>query len=258
MNLFEIDNLSVTFGGLRAVAGVSMSLRQGRIHGLIGPNGAGKTTLINAIMGLVLHEEGRILLEGVELQHLPPHRIAARGIGRTFQHAELFADQTVLDNIVTGGYAHRRSNFLQDLLGTPAKAAAERQARRDAELMLERFGLLHLRDRFAGDLPFGTLKKLDLVRALIARPRVLMLDEPVSGMNQTEALEAIVECRRIAKELDVTLLIIEHNMQVIMELAEWIFVLDHGEKIAEGTPTEIQSDAGVIEAYLGSGAAAHA
>jgi branched-chain amino acid transport system ATP-binding protein len=258
MSFFSIDRLSVIFGGLRAVSNVSLQLGEGEIHGVIGPNGAGKTSLINAVSGLVPIAGGSIQLNGVPLHTLPPHRRAEVGISRTFQHGELFPDQTVVANVMTGGYAHRKSSLLQDLLGTPAKASAEREARREAENVLNAFGLLPLGDALVGDLPFGTIKKIDLARALVAKPRVLMLDEPTSGMNETEAQEVIAACRRIAGELRVTLLVIEHNMRVIMGLAHTIHVLDHGEKIAEGTPEQVQRNSLVIEAYLGHGSATHA
>lgn len=253
MSFFAINSLSVIFDGLRAVSNVSLALGEGEIHGVIGPNGAGKTSLINAVSGLVPASGGTITVGGRAVHTLPAHRRAAAGIGRTFQHGEIFADQTVIANVMTGGFAHRKSSLFQDLLGTAGKAAAERQTRRDAEEMLDAFGIHALRDAIADDLPFGILKKIDLARALMSKPRVLMLDEPTSGMNDAEAQEVIGACRRIAAEQHVTLLVVEHNMRVIMGLAQTIHVLDHGEKIAAGAPEQIQRNPLVIQAYLGPG-----
>ena len=255
MTFLATDSLSVAFGGLAAVKNLSIDIKQGKVHGLIGPNGAGKTTLINAISGLVPLSGGRILFDGSDIARLPPNRRARLGIGRTFQHAEAFPDQTVLSNVMTGLFLRGAWSIWRDLVGSPGKWRAERRVEKEAFDLLERFGIVDYAAEPASELPFGILKKLDLARALAGRPRLLMLDEPTSGLSEEEAGEVIMTCRDLAGDLGMTLVIVEHNMRVIMSLADTITVLDNGEVIAEGPPEAVQRDARVIEAYLGAEAA---
>jgi branched-chain amino acid transport system ATP-binding protein len=251
MTLLEIDSVVVRFGGLNAVDNVSLALERGTIHGLIGPNGAGKTTLINAVSGLVATASGRIVLDGHDLLRLPAWKVANLGVRRTFQHAEVFSDQTLLNNILTGSFS-RRAGFLHDGIHTPAMRRAEAQVVRDADSLLERFGLEPYRDQMAGELSFGILKRADIARALLDKPLIVMMDEPTSGMAESESEAIIGICFDIVRDLNVTLLVIEHNMRVMMAIADTITVFDHGQKIAEGPPAAIQSDLAVIEAYLGA------
>jgi branched-chain amino acid transport system ATP-binding protein len=246
-----VEHLSVRFGGLVAVRDFSLRVAPGEIRGLIGPNGAGKTTAINAITGAVPRAGGRVLLDGEVVSDLPAHAISRRGIGRTFQHVEPFGELSVLDNVLLGVGRHAHVPFVHAALGTPHALRREADAVREAQAVLERFELTAYRNTPAAELPFGVLKRMDLARALAARPTLLLMDEPTSGMSEPEADRAIAAARALAESQGITLLVIEHNMRVMMALAHTVTVMQNGAVIAEGTPGEIQRNRTVIDAYLG-------
>jgi branched-chain amino acid transport system ATP-binding protein len=251
MSLLALESVSVTFGGVAAVRGVSMRIETGEIRGLIGPNGAGKTSLINAITGIVPANGGAIAFDGRDITALAPDIISSRGIGRTFQHVELFGDETVLDNVLTGLYSHYVYGVAAAIAGFGPARRVEDAARREAATLLQAFDLGRIAGAPVRDLPFGIQKRVDLARALAVRPRLLLLDEPISGMSEAEADAAVATIRELARRRDITLFVVEHNMRVMMLLAERITVLHQGVVIAEGTPAEIRDDPAVVDAYLG-------
>ena len=246
-----VEAMTVQFGGLTALCELSLRVAPGEIRGLIGPNGAGKTTAINAITGVVPMAAGRVLLDGAMVSGLPAHAISRRGVGRTFQQVEPFGELSVLDNVLVGVGRHAHVPFAHATFATPLARRREDEAVREALALLDRFELLPYRDTPAAELPFGLLKRMDLARALAARPKLLLMDEPTSGMSESEADRAIAAARALAESQDITLLVIEHNMRVMMALAHSVTVIQNGAAIAEGTPVEIQRNRAVIDAYLG-------
>lgn len=248
--LLQVDNLSKVFGGLVAVHDVSFAVHSGQIKALIGPNGAGKTTLLNMISGVFPPTSGTISLNNKLLHRLPTYRIAAQGIARTFQNVELFADMTVLENVMVGRHLHSRGGFFTAATRLGRTQAQEQRITAEAMAQLERVGLADLAQERAGDLPFGRQRLLEIARALAAEPTLLLLDEAASGLSTREKKDLVDLIFKI-RETNVTIFLVDHDMELVMGISDEVVVLDHGEKIAEGTPTVVQQNERVIAAYLG-------
>ena len=254
--LLEIQALSCRFGGLVAVDGVSLAVREGEIFGLLGPNGAGKTTLFNLISGITRPSGGRVFWKGGEITGAPSHRVAALGMARTFQNLRLFASLSCLDNVRVGLHRHSRQPKLQALLGTAAFRRRERALRQEALELLASVGIAEAAERPSGDLSYGQRRRLEIARALACRPELLLLDEPAAGMNPSEKQELAGLIRQIRQRHQLTVLIIEHHVPLMMELCDRLAVLNFGRRIALGSPQLVRQDPAVIEAYLGAAATA--
>ncbi len=254
MDLLKAEKVTKRFGGLVAVKNLDVDVREQTISSVIGPNGAGKTSFFNCITGYYAFEEGNIQLMGNSLKGLSPDRIARLGISRTYQNIRLFASMPALDNILMGTHALLHTNLFDDVFRTARFWQEEKAALQEARQLLSFVGLKDAGDLPAHSLPYGAQRRLEIARSLASKPKLLMLDEPTAGMNPQETLEMTQFIRQLRDQLGITILLIEHDMRLVMEISEWITVLDYGEKIAEGTSDEIQKNQKVIEAYLGRGA----
>ncbi|MCC6212893.1 MAG: ABC transporter ATP-binding protein [Burkholderiales bacterium] len=249
--MLRTEELSKAFGGVAAVDAVSIGIEAGAVHALIGPNGAGKTTLLNLLCGIYRPTRGRILFEGRDLTGRATHEFAAAGIGRTFQNLQVFFNMTALENVMVGRHLLEPCGLAAAALRLPARVREERVCRAEAESLLDFVGLASWRDTPADAMPYGALKRLEIARALGAKPRLLLLDEPAAGLNQSEtrSINALIERLTGA---GVTVVLVEHNMRLVMGVSDHIVVLDYGRKLCEGTAGEVRNDPRVIEAYLGS------
>ncbi len=247
--------LSKAFGGVLAVDQVSFDLEAGKVNSIIGPNGAGKTTLLNLLTGLYAPSAGQVAFDGAEVTGLAPHRLAARGMARTFQNLQLFFNMSAIENVMVGRHLRERAGWLAAMLRFPRLAAGERESREEAAQLMQFVGLGEYLDARADAMPYGALKRLEIARALGGKPKLLLLDEPAAGLNQTEtqAINALIV--RLAQS-GVTVVLVEHNMRLVMGVSDHIVVLDYGRKLCEGTAEHVRNDPRVIEAYLGTAQAA--